>query len=59
MGFNLILYSIKKVFARSRFAKNLESISFYKNHYETDISDMKKIFEKFEKNNGLKIISDQ
>ena len=50
-------YAIKKVFADSGLTENLDTISFYKNSrlYE---SEMKKMLEKFEKNNKLKIIFD-
>ena len=47
---------IAKVFADSRFTKNLISITFQQNYYEAEISNIKKIFEKYEKKNGLKII---
>ena len=50
--------AIKKIFADSGLAESLDSISFYKNSRLNE-SDMKKMFEKYMKKNGLKIIFDK
>ena len=52
-------HAINEVFADSGLAENLDTISFYKNRGRIDKSDIKEIFEKYEKKNGLKIIFDE